>query len=515
MDIDKCCDAVTGKFTPESREIVIGLDSYSEYSPSGTGAHVFGLGELPGDGKPIVRPIPGAKQIEIKAKGFYFTYSARHLSKTPASLMPRQTELNALCKHVLSITQSKRSLVISGNEEEKYRKLMAGDFSDYAGDLSRADLGLLNILARRLNNDMFKMDEAWIKSPLYRDKLERTDYRSATIMKAIKGEPVFTNEDEDVMEDDGIDEYVVEACSKDHEGWFPLGDVSLVGGSSGTGKTYWMMTLFEKVRRGADVWGHTAQARDYRVLMLDRGAKAMRRTLNRLGLPPEAKERVIRVTSAQQLAGPVAVLTETTEREPGAKAWFVEGLDLWLKEANKMSEVAQVLDELQRLATRRNVAIIASVGSAKEKTAEGRDSERYHGRDTLFGSVAWGRKSETIVLISKTDNDPLHDDCPRQYSVLVRNGKSEHFWMGFKDGELQIVERPRPKIGKGPPSKAGLLKLNVFAKFKRGERIRYSPDMGASPKTYYDWLKVAVAEGLIEHRDGTYWMPDSVRGSTT
>ena len=107
-----------------------------------------------------------------------------------------------------------------------------------------------------------------------------------------------------------------------------------------------------------------------------------------------------------------------------------------------MKEVSSVLDELQRLATRRDIAIVASVGAPKEKTAEGRDSERYHGRDTLFGSVAWGRKSETYrPEMSKTDNDPLHDDCPRQYSVLVRNGRSEHFWMAFKDGELQMVDR--------------------------------------------------------------------------
>src|SRR5580704_2098672 len=77
VDIDMCCDAATKKFTPESREIVIGLDSYGEYSPSGTGCHVFGLGDLPGDGKPIVRPIPGAKQIEIKGRGYYFTFTAR------------------------------------------------------------------------------------------------------------------------------------------------------------------------------------------------------------------------------------------------------------------------------------------------------------------------------------------------------------------------------------------------------------------------------------------------------
>src|SRR5438270_13544783 len=30
VDIDACCDAVTGKFTPESREIVSVLNSYGE-----------------------------------------------------------------------------------------------------------------------------------------------------------------------------------------------------------------------------------------------------------------------------------------------------------------------------------------------------------------------------------------------------------------------------------------------------------------------------------------------------
>jgi AAA domain len=322
---------------------------------------------------------------------------------------------------------------------------------------------------------------------LYREKWEdRADYRENTITRAIaavhKDTPVIFDTEDEPMEDDGGDEYLVEALSKDHEGWFPKGDVLLTGGSSGTGKTYWVMTVLEKVRLGLEVWGHKTKARDYRVLMLDRGTKAMRRTLNKMGVSAEAKQRVIRVTSAQQARGPVTVLTEATEREPGVEAWFVEGLDMWLKEANKMSEVAQVLDDLQRLATRRNVAIIASVGSSKEKTAEGRDTERYHGRDTLFGSVAWGRKSETIVLISKTDNDPLHDDCPRQYSILVRNGRSEHFWMDFKDGELRMVDRPEAKarVYTGPPSKAGLLERNVFVQFKPGDRIFYSPLLGVS-----------------------------------
>src|SRR5207245_1031588 len=73
VDIDKCADAATGKFTQESREVVIGLDTYGEYSPSGTGCHVLGLGKLPGPG--IKKPF-GAGAIEIKADGFYFTFTA-------------------------------------------------------------------------------------------------------------------------------------------------------------------------------------------------------------------------------------------------------------------------------------------------------------------------------------------------------------------------------------------------------------------------------------------------------
>jgi hypothetical protein len=498
-DIDMRCDVASGRFTPESRAVVIELDSYGEFSPSGTGCHVLGLGTLPGGG--IKKPFPGCKAIEIKSDGFYFTFTARHLNKTPSELMDRQERITKLYNRVARSNGNRNRLTVSVpiDEEEKFKKLWAGETSAYNDDHSVADFALCILLAKKHNCNAFKIDEEFRESGLYREKWERDDYRENTITRAIlavakESSVIFDDPEDEPIEDDGVDEYLVNALTKDHEGWFPKGDVSLIGGSSGTGKTYWLMTLLEKMRRGAEVWGHTAAQRDYRVIMLDRGAKAMRRTLDKLGLSAEARQRVIRVTSKQQEAGPVAVLTELTERNPGAEAWFIEGLDLWLKEAGQIKEVSPVLDELQRLATRRDIAIVASVGAPKEKTAEGRDSERYHGRDTLFGSVAWGRKSETIVLVSKTDNDPLHDDCPRQYSVLVRNGRSEHFWMAFKDGELQMVDRPEPKVHiyKGPPSKADMLRRNVLAKFKPGERVLYSPVLGVSEKTYYNWLRTAA-----------------------
>jgi hypothetical protein len=515
VDIDRCCDAATQKFTPESRLVVIGLDSYTEYSPSGTGCHVWGIGKLFGPG--LQKPYPGAKQIEIKGDGYYHTFTGRHIDKTPAFLEDRQKEITALYNRVSEITtrknQSGLSICIPVSDEERFQKLWAGDTSGYDDNHSAADFALCILLAKKYQCNAFKMDAEFQKSGLFREKWERDDYRDSTITRAIlavaRETPViFADSDDELMPDDGVDEYVVEALSAEHEGWFPKGDISLVGGSSGTGKTYWVMTVLEKVRLGLEVWGHKTKARDYRVLMLDRGAKAMRRTLNKMGLSAEATQRIIRLTSAQRARGPVAVMAEATEREPGAEAWFIEGLDMWLKEAGKMNEVAEVLDDLQRLATRRNIAIVASVGSSKEKTAEGRDTERYRGRDTIFGSVAWGRKAETIVLISKTDNDPLHDDCPRQYSVLVRNGRSEHFWMDFHDDELRMVAKPETKALPAKPPKASKMDVmheNCRIVFKPGEEVVYAAKLGARG-TFYRWREQAFADGILARADGVYYM---------
>jgi hypothetical protein len=193
------------------------------------------------------------------------------------------------------------------------------------------------------------------------------------------------------------------------------------------------------------------------------------------------------------------------ELHPGAQAWFVEGLDMWMEDSSKMAVVAQSLDDLQRLATRRNVAVIASVGSAKQKTAKGKVTEQYHGRDTLFGSVAWGRKTETIVLISKTDEDD--DNSPRQYSVLPRNGSSERFWMDFKDGELRMVPRPEPRIELGQPSKPSAIdtmESSCLGKFKPGDEVLYSKELGPNA-TFYRWRDRAVVEGIITESRGKYF----------
>src|SRR5258708_1013080 len=119
VDIDNCCDAVTGKFSPESRQVVIDLDSYAEYSPSGTGCHVWGIGKLFGKG--LQKPCPGCKQIEVKGLGYYQTFTGRHLDKTPGTLEDRQEQITTLldrvAKHAKPSKDTALTVTIPRSEE--------------------------------------------------------------------------------------------------------------------------------------------------------------------------------------------------------------------------------------------------------------------------------------------------------------------------------------------------------------------------------------------------------------
>jgi hypothetical protein len=496
VDLDKCCDAFEGKFTPESRKIVIALDSYGEYSPNGYGAHVLCLAEFPEEyrgvntgkkGDAVVRPGPDFKQIEIKGSGFYFTLSGRHIAKTPADLMPRQEQINALCKRVAGMQPKPGVVVSAGSEDEKYHKLMTGDLSDFNGDHSRADLALCNILARKLNNNFFKIDEAWMKSPLYREKLEREDYRSATIMKAIKGVLIF--DEAEPMDEDAPTVWIVQPLPGREEGWFPCGENSLVGGASGAGKTHSLLRIAESARQGLDTFGHATTVSDYCILLHDRSSASMRRTCNAAKVSvEEVMARVIRLSRAQQKERPAAAVEAAIQTRPGVKLWILEGLDFWTPDIHKLDVVGDILDELQRVAKQYRVAIVGTLGSPKQK-----ENDRYaSGRDQFMGSVAFGRKSETCISIENTS-----DGAVRKMNVMPRNTAKEEFFFTWTDAGLTLTTEPTEQDKKTDDNSAlRRMEGNVFAATPIGEELKYSQRFGP-PATFFRWRKVAQLEGKV------------------
>ena len=299
------------------------------------------------------------------------------------------------------------------------------------------------------------------------------------------------------MEEDEPTEYLVEALTDSHEGWCPLGEVSLIGAPSGAGKTYFALTVLEKVRPGGVVWGHTCAPREYRALLHDRSKKAMRRTIRHMKLSEEVAERIIRLTTAQQAMSPADALESLILENPGVQVWLIEGLDLlWAPNMVKMEILAPVIDALQRVATKYNVCVIGTVGSPKMK-----GDDRYFGRDALFGSSALARKCETVILISLTDRED--GDSPRQYDVMPRNGKTEKMYMKWEPSQgLVLTEKPAEPVPVQRVSKAMvLMQRSCFQKFKPGDPVAYSPELG-SRGTFYRWRDDAVDVGtVIKHGD--------------
>lgn len=72
VDIDSCVDPETAQTEAWAEEIVEELDSYTEFSPSGTGLHVLVRAKLPPGGNRKGR-------VEIYDRGRFFTVTRRRL----------------------------------------------------------------------------------------------------------------------------------------------------------------------------------------------------------------------------------------------------------------------------------------------------------------------------------------------------------------------------------------------------------------------------------------------------
>ena len=141
VDIDKCCDITIRANSHQNRvKLLLAWTASSEFSPSGTGSHILVLGGLRGR-KGLHEAYPGCKAIEIYDSGRYFTFTARHLEKTPPDILWREAELNALYDRVRAAKPGKPGLIVSVSisEAERLQQLMAGDISAYGDDHSKAD----------------------------------------------------------------------------------------------------------------------------------------------------------------------------------------------------------------------------------------------------------------------------------------------------------------------------------------------------------------------------------------
>jgi hypothetical protein len=197
IDFDECFD-VDGAITdPLAKEWIERLDSYTEKSVSGTGAHV------------IVKGVAGAGlkrgKVEIYDRGRYFTFSGdvgkrreihrrqKEIEDLQQTIAPPQSNIREL--KLVRLEQSCPEIIekaFKSRTGESVRRLYEGDIAGY-GSQSEADQALCSKLAFWSGGDPVRLDSMFRGSRLFREKWDERHngngqtYGEMTIEKALSG----------------------------------------------------------------------------------------------------------------------------------------------------------------------------------------------------------------------------------------------------------------------------------------------------------------------------------------
>lgn len=224
VDLDGVIDS-DGNLRSDAASIVATMDSYTEYSPSGTGLHILCMGSLPA----------GQRRkgfLEMYDTGRFFTVTGKTYG-TPRALAERSAEaarVHALYlsdvetranasrspvdgssvngginppptdrKPTESLSERNRGIVsddellhkmFSSRRGDAIRRLWEGDTSANGGDHSAADLALVRDLAYWTNGDPARIDTLFRSSGLMRDKWDQKrgaqTYGEKTIAQVLK-----------------------------------------------------------------------------------------------------------------------------------------------------------------------------------------------------------------------------------------------------------------------------------------------------------------------------------------
>lgn len=183
-----------GTLEPFAAAIVEKMNSYTEYSPSGTGLHILCRVKLPAIGNK--KGLENGTAIEMYNNGRYFTVTgtvygaSRGVSERTKEFREVHEKYFGKAKaeekidvrpHISDLTDRELlERMFSSSRGYEVRKLYNGDTSGYASH-SEADLALVAHLLFWTGGDENRVDRMFRCSGLMRKKWDRADYRLRTL----------------------------------------------------------------------------------------------------------------------------------------------------------------------------------------------------------------------------------------------------------------------------------------------------------------------------------------------
>jgi len=224
------------------------------------------------------------------------------------------------------------------------------------------------------------------------------------------------------------------------DGWFSLGRVHLVGGSSGVGKTTLITKVLVRQEQGEIVFGHEGLKRRPLVLFADRGGLSNTETLLRLRIDPNDLQMDYISAEATGLDA-VQEIIAFIEGYDLPDVVFIEAADALVEDGNKPQYVLPFMKGLQRVAEHYHCAIILSVGAPKARNGDKHAAQR----DRIIGSEKWARCAEDVITLEFV-SDGNGTESTRTLTVQHRNAPAEIFALVYAEDGSELVEAPSPAM---------------------------------------------------------------------
>jgi putative DNA primase/helicase len=210
IDFDDC--VTDGEIHPHVAACLLTLNSYSEFSPSGTGVHAIVRARVNG-GRKVTGDTPWGGKLETYSKGRFFTITGNHVPGTNPYVQERQAQLDEIRAELLPdpepVQQPPRRVTDAVPDDDRdlleraknakngadFDRLYRGDTSAHNDDHSAADLALTGQLAFWCGIDPDRIDRLFRSSGLMREKWDETrgesTYGRMTVERSLRSRAEF------------------------------------------------------------------------------------------------------------------------------------------------------------------------------------------------------------------------------------------------------------------------------------------------------------------------------------
>jgi hypothetical protein len=215
-------------------------------------------------------------------------------------------------------------------------------------------------------------------------------------------------------------------------GWFPLGQLSIIHGPSGAGKSTLMYQLLEAVRNGAPFLGHPTTKRDVLVIAADRTLEDAFEQIDSMGIARDLfrfREWDPEIMDKDALK-PLDNLLWECDRPPIV---FIEGLDFLSSDPGKQKILRPLIAGVQKLARHHGCAIIGSWGTPKIMSTK---NAYTNPRDAAVGSASLSRGSSSMLKLSMD-----YQTYVRHLHVDLRRAGAAKFQFRMDEQTSRLVQK--------------------------------------------------------------------------